>query len=175
MTKKSCEVRYCVRCGIEMTDLDMHPNAKICDRCRKYGLGRHQPISEKLRLCKRCGNEICDLAEYPNAHVCKSCRVHWGNPNNHTTKKYGDAVRKYVDNIGWPDFITPSAIVKENPEILGKNVVTKTGKIMKKSGKVKVVAVCLANIVNSEGQKYVRYTDGCLHLEKGGDIDENAI
>lgn len=122
-------------------------------------------------LCSRCGGAITDLSEYPNARVCKSCRELGKSPVYRLTRKYGDFVKKYLDEVGWPTYPCAKEIVRVCPDILGVEIITKSGKPLTNAGKISIVSVCLLGVVGDEGQTYVPYTNNVHKLKCSGGLD----
>lgn len=136
-------MRTCRRCGKEITDLTLHPNAKLCAVCR--GSEKHlvcrrcgkeitdhdaRPRSKicyschiryknrsaeiKAHKCQVCGKEISDIDIHPGAKLCPSCRETAYDPNGAIKK----AVIGFLDRHDWPTFVSGHTIIQTEPDIL---------------------------------------------------------
>ena len=76
-------------------------------------------------VCNRCGSPIPleELEHHPGTVVCKECRAKA--TVDAFMALYGDVIREYLDELGWPTYVSPRFIAQDvAPRFDGKGPVT---------------------------------------------------
>lgn len=141
--------RKCECCGEDITDLNQHPYAHRCERCRYTYKKKHTPATR----CKRCGAEITDLDIHYAARLCIRCRNQAGRVGFDIADKYQPTIEAYLNEHGWPTYTNGRKLVALYPDILTENC----PEINTQKRKQQIIAACIKDLRKADGMRYVYY------------------